>query len=117
MFYQLCGVAFPKGEAQPCCCYCVWQWGGIVSSTLVLKGVYMAKNYVGYASLVREVAQKQGDERGAKCGYDLLMGLAKGDVDDRAEVWQDWLDNPDGPAGHTQANRDGVWVPAIPLKL
>ena len=76
----------------------------------------MIKNYAGYAMLIREVAQKQDDERASKCGYDLLIGLASGDVDDRVRAWRAWLDAPDSPAGHVQEQRDGVWVPAIPMK-
>ena len=75
----------------------------------------MAKNYERYASLIREVSVKKNDERAAKCGYDLLMGLAKGDVDDRAVAWYDWLQDSDGPSGTTQEQRDGAWVPAIPV--
>ena len=73
--------------------------------------------FAKYAFLVRRVARKVNDERASKCGYDIMMGLSKGDVEDRVEAWEDFLkDYPNGIGCSTQAERDGAWVPAIPLK-
>jgi len=71
------------------------------------------KKMFDFAQLTREVAEKKNDERAAKCGYDLLMGLARGDADERAKAWKDWLEDDSG--SETTCERDGVWVPAVPL--
>lgn len=65
-----------------------------------------------YATLVREVATQKGDERASKCGYDLFCGLATGNAEKRYDAWIRFLKEKDD---HTDSNRDGVWVPAIPL--
>ena len=70
-----------------------------------------------FANLVKTVAQNAGDERGAKCGYDLLMGLEQGDVEDRARAWIGWLRDKNRGDATTETERNGVWVPAIPLKF
>lgn len=65
-----------------------------------------------YARLIREVTKSRGDERAAKCGYDLMCGLEEGNADDRARAWKYYLKQPaDGP--QTDGLRNGVWVPAI----
>ena len=72
----------------------------------------------GYADLVKAVALKCGEERGSKCGYDLLKGLAQGDVELRAQAWRDFLqDYPNGVGASAETERDGVWVPVIPESL
>jgi hypothetical protein len=68
-----------------------------------------------YARLIRSVAQHCTEERGCKCGHDLIMGLVKGDHLDRALAWERYLKEVKNNTGHTETNRDGAWVPAIPL--
>lgn len=68
-----------------------------------------------YADLVRTIAQAINDERASKCGYDLLMGLESGNVEDRFTAWERYLDEHKNNQPHTDAERDGVWVPAIPF--
>lgn len=68
-----------------------------------------------YAEIVRRVAQEVGDERASKCGYDLLMGLSEGNAKDRAKAWERYLEEHKTGDGHTDTERDGVWVPAISL--
>lgn len=43
------------------------------------------------AELIMKVALKSGDERAAKCGYDLFRGLAAGDLVPRYNAWADWF--------------------------
>lgn len=74
--------------------------------------------YLNCAELIRYVSQNMGDERGAKCGYDLMIGLNKGDMSDRFFSWKTRLvEVEQGETSFTDAERDGVWVPAIPLKI
>lgn len=73
--------------------------------------------YNHYAVLIQKVSQEISDERGSKCGYDLMMGLVAGNHGDRAKAWEDYLEQHKTKQGHTDTERDGVWVPAIPLKL
>ena len=67
-----------------------------------------------YADLIKRISQKVNDERASKCGYDLFMGLVAGNIKDRAEAWENYLDDPNGPC--VSEERDGCWVPAIPWK-
>jgi len=68
-----------------------------------------------YAALIRQVSENKTSERAEKCGYDLFMGLAAGDAEDRYNAWLRYLNEPeDGP--HTDAERDGAWVPAMEWK-
>ena len=68
-----------------------------------------------YADLIRKVCLEVNDERGSKCGYDLMMGMTKYDANLRAKAWEEFLkehaggDNVDS----VDEERDGVWVPAI----
>ena len=72
----------------------------------------MAKQEVQeFAALVRQISEEKGDERASKCGYDLLMGLAKGDATYRFRAWKEWLVS--NFADETTTERDGAWVPAI----
>lgn len=68
-----------------------------------------------YADIVRRVSQEVNDERAAKCGYDLLKGLERGDAKKRAQAWKRYLQECKDGEGHTDTERDGVWVPAIPI--
>jgi hypothetical protein len=74
-----------------------------------------ADTFSSYASLIRSVAQQCSEERGCKCGHDLMMGLVKGDHHARALAWEGYLTEVKNNEGHTDAERDGAWVPAIPL--
>lgn len=68
-----------------------------------------------FANLIKEVSQNRGPDRAEKCGYDLFMGLADGTEEERYDAWRRYLSEPkDG--SHTDAQRDGVWVPAIAYK-
>lgn len=68
--------------------------------------------YPKYAELIKRVAREKGDERSSKCGYDLFMGIVKGDSKKRYDAWIDYLKEVDS---HTDEERDGVWVPAMSL--
>lgn len=76
------------------------------------------KKFAEYAELVKKIAMTVSDERSSKCGYDLLMGLQKGDVDKRLKAWEEFLaDKQAGKSDFVDEERDGVWVPAIPLSF
>jgi len=68
--------------------------------------------YAKYARLIVSVAREKGDERASKLGYDLFMGMVKGDSEKRYDAWIGYLKEIDD---HIDEERDGVWVPAIPL--
>jgi len=67
-----------------------------------------------YAALIRDVARTASEERAAKCGFDLMCGLAAGDSDKRENSWKAYLVNyVKGQSITEEEERDGVWVPAI----
>jgi hypothetical protein len=68
----------------------------------------------GYAELIYKISHLVGDERSAKCGYDLFMGLADGTHKKRAKAWNRYIDECLNDSDHVDTERDGVWVPAIP---
>ena len=73
------------------------------------------KKFKLYANLIKKVAVEKNDERASKCGYDILMGLAGedgGKVKDRVKAWERFLTEK---TMHNEEERNGVWVPAIPL--
>lgn len=69
-----------------------------------------------YAELVAFIAAYTGEERASKCGYDLLRGIEKGNAEDRYQAWICYIKEIKNKEGHTDTERDGVWVPAIPVK-
>lgn len=79
-------------------------------------------NYISYANLIKEVSIRLGDEKGSKCGYDLFMGLIcedpKKSINKRYKAWKDLLIEieKDPNCGRREEERDGVWVPSIPLE-
>jgi hypothetical protein len=83
-----------------------------------LKEQKNMKKYAKCAELVKQVAMIAGNERSSKCGYDLFMGLEKGDIDKRLKVWTIYIeDKKAGKTDFIDVERDGVWVPAIPLNF
>lgn len=71
--------------------------------------------FCNYAKLIRKIAQEISDERAAKCGYDLMLGLAAGNSEDRAKAWETYLVDLKNNNSTCDEERDGVWVPAIPV--
>jgi len=71
--------------------------------------------YKEYAELIKRVSEIVGAERAEKCGYDLMMGLDKGDVSDRKKAWERYLEEVKNNESNTDELRDDVWVPEIPL--
>lgn len=73
------------------------------------------KKFKLYADLIQRVATQKNNERASKCGYDIFMGLAgEGKkVKDRVNAWERFLKEK---TMHNEEERNGVWVPAIPLK-
>lgn len=63
-----------------------------------------------YAELIKEVFLEKADKKAAKCGYDLMCGIDEGNADERAKAWRDSLNGNDN-----NEERNGIWVPAIPL--
>lgn len=68
-----------------------------------------------YANLIRMFCEKHGWEKGAMCGFDLMMGMEAGDADKRAAAWERFDKEIMMGLPHTDTVRDGLWVPAIPL--
>ncbi len=69
------------------------------------------------SSLSRSIAFNISDERSSKFGYDMLCGLSEGNFLDRLNAWIDWYNNwLQGDTSSVDEERDGVWVPAIPLE-
>lgn len=64
------------------------------------------------ANQLQLIATTISDERASKFGYDMLHGLIEGDADERYDAWIDWMEDPDMGC---DTERNGVWVPAIPL--
>ena len=77
-----------------------------------LKAIMNPKTAFDYAQFIKRVAQEKGDERASKCGYDLMMGFARGDVAKRVGAWERYLKETEAQ-GHVDSERDGVWAPAI----
>lgn len=67
------------------------------------------------ANLVKLVSQTINDERAAKCAYDCLMQWNDGHLGDTILAWHRHLKEHKNNQGHTDTERNGVWVPAIPL--
>lgn len=68
-----------------------------------------------YAELVKTTSQLFGYERGAICGFDLLMGLTDTvkTIDKRYEAWMRYINECRQNLDHSDEQRDGAWVPAI----
>jgi len=80
-----------------------------------IKNLFKRKISGKYANLVKNISQFVSDERGSKCGYDLLMGFYKGDEEQRYKAWIRYLAEVRDKKDHVDSERDGVWVPAIML--
>jgi hypothetical protein len=66
--------------------------------------------------LIEAVTAACGYERGVVCARDCLYQWKDGLIDETIEAWNRYLTelkNKDG--SHTDENRHGAWVPAIPL--
>jgi hypothetical protein len=69
------------------------------------------------STLAKDIALQVSDERSSKFGYDMMCGLVQGDFIDRLNAWIDWYNGHlQGNTSAVDANRDGVWVPAIEFK-
>jgi len=63
---------------------------------------------------IEKVSKESSDERGSKCGYDLVGGILAGDFDGRLKAWERHLGCvARGDTIFTDEERDGIWVPAI----
>ena len=68
-------------------------------------------------SLAQEIAINVSDERSAKFGYDIMNGIIQGNHVDRLNAWIEWYNNyMQGNRDSVDEERNGVWVPAIPIK-
>lgn len=75
----------------------------------------MEIEYVMMADLIQRVEKQAGNERASKCGYDLMHAINDGTTGDIRKVWERFLAEKSRGEGHTDTERHGVWVPAIPL--
>jgi len=80
-----------------------------------LRKMLFAKKFNECAALIREVAQTVNDERASKCGYDLMLALKTDSVDDYMVAWRRYIKEHKSNEPHNDEQRNGVWVPAIPL--
>lgn len=68
------------------------------------------------AELIKEVDINCGSERAAKCAYDCLYQWEAGQLKETMDVWKSYIIEHKNKSGHTETERNGIWVPAIPLK-
>lgn len=67
------------------------------------------------ANLVREVAMSMGYERAAICAVDCLLQWKLGLLNETIEAWSRFLKEIANQEPHTDTQRHGAWVPAIPM--
>jgi hypothetical protein len=72
------------------------------------------------AKLVRKVAVSDApDFKAGMCAFDCLLQWDQGGkklLDETIKVWEQRLkDISDGETSFTDAERNGIWVPSIPL--
>lgn len=74
------------------------------------------KEYLKFAQLVTFIAAELGESNSVKCSYDLFMGLEMGDAEDRYSAWVNRIKEKRLKIEFTDILRDGMWVPAVPIK-
>ena len=67
------------------------------------------------ADLIKRVALEVNDERASKCAYDCLLQWEQGHLSETMKVWEKFILDHKNNLPQTQTQRNGVWVPAIPL--
>lgn len=67
------------------------------------------------AILVKRVSLELNFERGAVCAHDCLMQWDDGRLEETMKAWERYLDEVKNDQPHSDTNRNGAWVPAIPL--
>jgi len=73
------------------------------------------ENNIVIATLIKKVAQELGDERASKCAYDCLLQENNGQLKETVAAWEGYIVDKKTNNGVTETERNGVWVPAIPL--
>lgn len=69
------------------------------------------------ANLIGHISLYINDERASKMGYDMIMGLISDNAEDRLEAWENYVKQIEtGNNNFCDTQRDGCWVPAIPIK-
>jgi hypothetical protein len=64
--------------------------------------------------IMERVTKAYGYERGMICGRDCLLQWRDGYLTETIEAWNRYVGEFDSKS-HTDCNRHGAWVPAIPL--
>lgn len=67
------------------------------------------------AALVQAIARECGHERAAVCAVDCLLQWRDEQLDETIAAWRRWIIEKRNGDGHTQTERHGAWVPAIPM--
>lgn len=67
------------------------------------------------ADLIKQVATEVNTERAAVCAVDCLLQWKAGYLVETIEAWKRFLKEKQNNEGHTDTQRHGAWVPAIPL--
>lgn len=63
---------------------------------------------------IKHVSLESSEEKGSKCGYDLIGGILEGNFDKRLKAWERHLGCVHrGDNVFTDEERDGIWVPAL----
>ena len=65
--------------------------------------------------LMESVHKRCGYERATICARDCLLQWNLGLLDETIKAWRRYLEELNEGMGHTDENRHGAWVPAIPL--
>jgi hypothetical protein len=65
--------------------------------------------------LLGDIRLNFNSERASFMGQDIINGIIEGNVGDRLEVWENWYKNAKSNTSVTEEERNGIWVPAIPL--
>jgi len=68
------------------------------------------------ADLIRRVSVQSGDKRGGYCGFDLMLQWRAGKLKETMAVWEKDLISRAAGQPEPQTDRNGIWVPAIPVK-
>lgn len=68
------------------------------------------------ARLVKQVSLTISYERGAICAVDCLYQWEAGLLEDTILAWKRYLVEHRESRGHSETERYGAWVPAIPVK-
>lgn len=74
----------------------------------------MVKDREAIAEVVKKVSVSCGYERGAVCAVDCLLQWKANELPQTLQAWLRHIDETQWHESHTDTQRHGAWVPAIP---